>query len=156
VRIAQRTITRPAELGAEPHRPVTDEEFARCEARDEFAMVWRANGHAYGIGAEICAWLAAGDTVVVNGSRAYASHAANLFPQIEIVLVSAAAGILRGRLRMRGREDAGAAEARMARLADGSALLSHAHHEILNEGELDQAGERLLALLLSRSPKPAF
>ena len=60
VRLARRTITRPAGAGGEDHIAATDAQFDEALARGEFALHWRANGHRYGIGREIEQWLAAG------------------------------------------------------------------------------------------------
>ena len=102
VRFAQRVITRDVQAGGEAHAAAVPEDFARREARGEFALVWRANGQAYGITREILAWLAAGDTVVVNGSRAHAAQAIAQFPRLELVLIDASPAVLRPvRLRER-------------------------------------------------------
>src|SRR6185369_620250 len=89
VRFAQRWITRPATAGGEDHRPLSAEQFALMEAAGRFAMAWRANGNAYGIDSEICAWLAQGQTVVVSGSREYLPQALRDFPQLVLVNVTA-------------------------------------------------------------------
>ena len=71
VMIARRAITRPPHPGdAERHVPVTPDAFARLRAAGAFALDWESHGLRYGVGAEVRAWLAAGMTVVANGSRA--------------------------------------------------------------------------------------
>ena len=160
VRFAQRVITRPADGRGEVHLPMATGAFADSEASGRFAMVWRANGHAYGIGREILEWLAAGETVVVNGSRAYAAQAAEEFPSLEQVVIRAGRDTLRRRLLMRGRESEAAVEARLARFdndsVDAAATPAGALSEIRNDGEINVAGEQLLALVLSRMPMAAY
>jgi hypothetical protein len=69
--IARRIITRPCQPGgAEQHLSVTDDGFARLNAAGAFALTWASHGLRHGIGAEVRPWLAAGLSVVANGSRA--------------------------------------------------------------------------------------
>jgi len=143
---AMRTITRNASAGGERHTEVTAEEFEALRAKGAFAMHWRANGFDYGIGSEIVDWLGQGLTVVVSGSRGYLPQVLSEFPEIEVVSVTAAPPTLRARLAARARERAVDIEARLARgaalrLPPGTATI-----EIPNDGDLAQAGERLLAL----------
>lgn len=152
VRFAHRVITRASAAGGEEHSAVTPQEFVLREARSEFVMAWRANGHAYGIGREVLAWLAAGDTVVVNGSRAYAAQAAALFPSMEMVSIEVRPETLRARLQLRARESADAIEARLARLVREWCAPRCTIHRIHNDGELAHAGTRMLALLLALPP----
>jgi ribose 1,5-bisphosphokinase len=147
VRFARRTITRPADAGGERHIAVDREGFERLRAGGAFALCWSANGHCYGIGREIRAWLEAGQTVVVSASRAHLPEALEAFPQAEVALVNASTAVLRARLAARGREAPGEIEARLARatafaLPDGVAAA-----EIVNDGALEDAGRSLLALL---------
>ena len=148
VRFAQRVITREAAPDGEAHAAATSEEFVRREACGEFAMVWRANGQAYGITREILAWLGAGDTVVVNGSRAHAAQAIAQFPRLELVLIDAGPAKLRQRLLARGRESVAAIEARLARNPQAGAGLVACARQIRNDGELETAGAQLLELVL--------
>ena len=117
VRLARRTITRPADAGGEGHVAATEAQFDAAVADGEFALYWRANGHRYGIGREIEQWLAAGQTVVMNGSREYLTVAKAKFPQLEAVHVVASADVLRSRLVRRGREPAHETGSRLTRNA---------------------------------------
>lgn len=144
VRFARRTITRAAQPGGEPHQAVDDDEFDAMLARGAFALDWRANGHRYGIGREIDAWLDEGWTVVVNGSREHLPRAAALYPQVEVVHVVAPDELRRTRLHARAREDAGAIEARLMRQPQVTAPAL----EIENGGELPAAGAALLCFLV--------
>lgn len=143
----QRTITRPAGESGEGHRALTQGEFDRLLAAGAFALHWRAHGRSYGIPRAILDWLAAGKTVVVNGSREHLPAALAEFPHMEIVLVTAAPEVLRERFIRRRRDDAAGIEARLARAALLSIPAGVAFTEIRNEGALEEAGEALLALL---------
>ena len=104
VRIARRVITRSAEAIGEAAHSVSIEQFERLEAERAFALAWRANGLAYGIPAEIDAWLAAGEDVLVNGSRGYLPEARQRYPDLLAVLLTVEQDVLRERLLIRGRE----------------------------------------------------
>jgi len=69
-RRVQRYITRPADAGGETHHAVSEEQFTALVKEDRFCLLWQAHGLSYGIDREILDWLAAGDNVLVNGSRA--------------------------------------------------------------------------------------
>jgi len=147
VRFARRTITRPATAGHEDHASATPQEFDDLLSRGCFAMHWRANGLAYGIGREILGWLADGATVVVSGSREHLPAAMAAFPRIEIVHVTASADVLRQRLASRGREDAAAVESRLARAAAFNLPEGASAVLIRNEGRLEDAGRAFIGCL---------
>lgn len=151
VAFAQRTITRAAQARGEANRRVSAMQFEAERAQGRFAMHWRANGHAYGIGREVRDWLAQGLTVVVNGSRAHLPHAIADFPALEVVHVTAAREALRRRLQARGRETHEQIQHRIER---GEALRLPAAIpciEIRNDAELGEAGRALLGCLLERA-----
>jgi len=147
VRFARRTITRPAAAGHEDHAAATPQEFEDLLSRGCFAMHWRANGLAYGIGREILGWLAEGATVVVSGSREHLPAAMAEFPRIEIVHVTASADVLRRRLASRGREDPAAVESRLARAASFGLPAGARAVMIRNEGRLEDAGRAFIGCL---------
>lgn len=141
--VAHRYITRPADAGGENHVALTREEFVQRRQAGCFALHWESHGLHYGIGREIELWLAQGLSVIVNGSRAHAANLDESCPQAEVVEVTASEAAIRARLLARGREDHAAVEARLARnrqLADCRAAL-----RIMNEGNLDEAAQELLA-----------
>lgn len=117
VRVARRVITRSAEAVGESAEAVSPDVFEQLERSDAFAMSWRANGLAYGIPAQINHWLAAGDDVLVNGSRGYLSQARQRYPDMLAVLLSVRPEVLRQRLLKRNRENLEQIEARLARNA---------------------------------------
>lgn len=115
VRVARRTITRPVGHGAEQHLAVSEYQFDLLAAAGEFVLHWQANGLRYGVGREVLRWLKAGATVVVNGSRLHVGEALTVFPDIEVVHVTASAEACRQRMAIRARDDAAHIEERLAR-----------------------------------------
>lgn len=113
--IARRVITRSAEAVGEDAIGVSPAEFDQQEAAGAFALSWRANGLAYGIPRQIDDWLAAGQDVLVNGSRGYLPQARERYPELLAILLQVDEAALRQRLQARGRESAEQIEARLAR-----------------------------------------
>jgi ribose 1,5-bisphosphokinase len=145
---AHRYITRARSAGGEDHIPLTESEFEQRERYGCFAMSWSSHGLRYGIGTEINSWLGLGLDVVVNGSRAYLEKASAAFAGLVPVLIEASEITLRHRLADRGRENAADREQRIARAAALNSEIDHpALVTIENNAALDQAGNRLLALL---------
>lgn len=116
--IARRVITRSAEAVGEDAVGVSAAEFDQLEADGAFALSWRANGLAYGIPRQIDDWLAAGQDVLVNGSRGYLPEARARYPELQGILLQVDEAALRQRLQARGRESAEQIEARLARSRD--------------------------------------
>lgn len=145
---ARRTITRGADPRGESHRAVTREQFEAERAGGAFAMDWEANGHLYGIGTEVRAWLAQGLTVVVNGSRAHLPQALASFPALKVVHVTAPAETLRARLSVRGRESTHEIACRLERNRSLALPPAVERIEIVNDSALDIAGRRLLSRVL--------
>lgn len=140
----QRQITRPAGAG-EDHGPVTEAEFAAATNRGEFALTWRAHGLAYAIPAQVLTVVAGGGVVVANVSRGVLGQLPGLFANVRVARVTVSAEVRLRRILARGREDAAAAEARVARIDPAP------HHpvdlEIVNDGTLEQASAELLEFL---------
>ncbi|WP_341304929.1 phosphonate metabolism protein/1,5-bisphosphokinase (PRPP-forming) PhnN [Pseudomonas sp. TMP25] len=113
--ITRRVITRSAESVGEDAIGVSPAEFDQQEAAGGFALSWRANGLAYGIPRQIDDWLAAGQDVLVNGSRGYLPTARARYPELQAILLQVDEAALRQRLQARGRESAEQIEARLAR-----------------------------------------
>jgi len=113
--IARRVITRSAEAAGEDAIGVSPAEFDQQEAAGAFALSWRANGLAYGIPRQIDDWLAAGQDVLVNGSRGYLAEARRRYPDLLAILLQVDEAVLRQRLLARGRETLEQIEQRLAR-----------------------------------------
>lgn len=146
VQVARRVITRSAEAVGESAEAVSHDEFDRLERSGAFAMSWRANELAYGIRVQIDHWLAAGEDVLVNGSRGYLEQARQRYPDMLAVLLSVRPEVLRQRLLKRNRETPEQIEARLARNArfedslDDLFLLD-------NSGDLQDSVTKLLQLI---------
>ncbi|WP_375257117.1 phosphonate metabolism protein/1,5-bisphosphokinase (PRPP-forming) PhnN [Citreimonas sp.] len=151
--VVRRAITRPADDGAETHRPMTDAQFDAAAERGAFCLWWPAHGLRYGIPAETLDAVRAGKTRIANLSRAVLPEAARAFPAMVVLHVTASAPVLARRLAARGRET----EAQIARRLD------RADHplpdlpasvqvvELRNDGALDDSVARALALLQPES-----
>ena len=155
---AHRYITRPPDPDplAEHHVPLSEQEFEQRLKAGCLAMHWESHGYRYGIGVEIDQWLALGLDVVVNGSRAYLKQALKRYPELCPVLIRVSLQRLRERLLSRGRETAANIEERLQRAGELDVQMRDVSGLIVigNEGELKDAGERLVALLSGRSPNP--
>jgi ribose 1,5-bisphosphokinase len=154
-RIVRRVITRSAEALGEAARGVSTQQFAEMEAQGAFALSWHANGLSYGIPREIDDWLAAGNDVLVNGSRGHLQNARARYPNMLVVLLTVDQTVLRARLLARGRESVAEIDARLARnarfnkrvLADNDPTL-----RILdNSGALENTVTRLLECIDEQS-----
>ncbi|KAF1012461.1 MAG: Ribose 1,5-bisphosphate phosphokinase PhnN [Pseudomonas fluorescens] len=152
-RLVRRVITRSAEAVGEAAEGVSAQAFAALEARGAFALSWQANGLSYGIPREIDDWLAAGDDVLVNGSRGHLAQTRLRYPSLVVVLLTVDQAVLRQRLLARGRESLADIEARLARNARFSDSLSATPGVFVldNSGPLEHTVERLLALMGGQS-----
>ncbi|ALM87081.1 ribose-phosphate pyrophosphokinase [Bordetella sp. N] len=150
VLIAHRYITRPG--GADEASIYLDpDEHARRAALGCFALHWASHGLAYGIGVEIDAWMAAGITVLVNGSRAYLPQASARYPGLCAVTIRVDAGTLQSRLANRGRESAEDIAARLARAEASFDVPPDCEMVTLdNNGVADDAAAELLAIARRR------
>ncbi len=147
-RIARRVITRSAEAIGEEAQAVSVAEFEQLRRGGAFALDWQANGLHYGIPRQIDDWLAAGDDVLVNGSRGYLSEARKRYPQLQAVLLTVALPVLRERLLARGREPLAEIEARLARNEQFRSAAAQEEALLLdNSGPLGETVERLLHLI---------
>lgn len=147
--IARRVITRSAEAVGEDALALTPAEFEQQEASGAFVLNWRANGLAYGIPRQIDDWLAAGQDVLVNGSRAYLTQARQRYPELMGILLSVDLDVLRQRLLARGRETPQQIEQRLARneLFDTTAAERNGLHVLDNSRQLEHTLDSLLALI---------
>lgn len=144
---ARRAITRPDGAGGEAHEAITWPDFAARRAAGSFLLSWEANGHGYGIPARYGRILDAGAIVVASVSRTVLADAASLRWPVLPIRITAPAPILAERLARRGREDAGAIAERLARAALAEPEFGLAVHEIVNDGTLEDAAGRFLALV---------
>ncbi|PVZ13761.1 MULTISPECIES: phosphonate metabolism protein/1,5-bisphosphokinase (PRPP-forming) PhnN [unclassified Pseudomonas] len=115
VEVVQRVITRSAESRGERALGATPEAFAQMREAGAFALCWRANELWYGIPNTIEACLAAGESVLINGSRGHLPEALARYPDLLPIMLTVAPGVLEERLRGRGRETDEAIESRLMR-----------------------------------------
>jgi ribose 1,5-bisphosphokinase len=143
--LARRAITRPAGSGGEDHEALTEDQFADRVAQGAFLFHYRAHGLAYGIPRTVLEDVAAGRTVLFNGSRAALPAARAACPAVEVVMVTAPAPVLAARLAARGREDAAEIAARLAR--GGALSVPEGARVVVNDGTVAQGIDRLEAAL---------
>jgi len=110
----RRYITRPADAGGEEHVSLSPKEFFVRSDLGLFALQWESHGLRYGIGMDINDRLEQGQTVVVNGSRAYLPQAARLYPSLIPLLITVRPDALRARLEARNRETPAEIEERLS------------------------------------------
>jgi ribose 1,5-bisphosphokinase len=150
-RVVRRVITRSAEAVGEAALGVSKQQFAEMEDRGDFALSWHANGLAYGIPREIDDWLAAGDDVLVNGSRGHLQNTRERYPDVIVLLLTVDQAILRQRLLARGRESVVEIDQRLARNARFNERLladsEPAVHLLDNSGALEYTVESLLVCI---------
>ncbi|ARP91706.1 phosphonate metabolism protein/1,5-bisphosphokinase (PRPP-forming) PhnN [Bordetella genomosp. 9] len=148
--IAHRYITRPSGPD-EASVALAEDEFERRANLGCFALQWRSHGLCYGIGVEIDAWMAAGITVLVNGSRAYLPQACARYPALCAVEVTVDPAMLRQRLLGRGRESGSDIEARLTRATAAFDVPAGCECIALdNNGAPQDAASRLLDIVRSR------
>ncbi|MCC5971981.1 MAG: phosphonate metabolism protein/1,5-bisphosphokinase (PRPP-forming) PhnN [Pararhodobacter sp.] len=111
----RRVITRAAQPGGEPFEGVSEAEFQRRLAADEFVLHWRAHDLAYGLPRTGFTPLAEGRDVLFNGSRAMLKQAAQAFPGLCVIHITAPPEVLAARLAARGRESGAQIAERLAR-----------------------------------------
>lgn len=144
--IVRRVITRPSALGGEDFDGVTQAEFERRKAAGDFALDWRAHGLSYGLPAATLALRDEGRDLLVNGSRAALEQARGVFPDLEVIRITAPSSVLMERLLARGRETREEIEARVLRQSyDVPAGLPVT--DIRNDGPLDDAIAGFLAAI---------
>lgn len=157
LRIAARHITRRAGSGGEDHIALTPDAFRQQRDDGRFALHWQANNRHYGIGVEIDQWLAAGDMVLVNGSRAHLDEArARYGRQLVPVLLYVDPDQQRRRLLERGRETTEEIDRRIERSRRLQAELGQRFATIRNDGTLGHATDQLLAIIRDHLPDEAL
>ena len=109
----RREITRKPE--SEDSIEITPETFEARLAAGQYAFAWRAHGLGYGIPAAVAEDVAAGRSVVFNGSRAVAADMLDKHERFLVVHVTVPHALLVERLAHRGREGPGDIERRVAR-----------------------------------------
>lgn len=114
VQLVRRTITRAPELGGEDYDAITPEAFAEAAARHAFCVHWGAHGLFYGLPAALRDEVATGAECLANLSRGALLDAAQIFPRMVVLHITASPDVLAQRLKARGRETPQDIEKRLA------------------------------------------
>lgn len=150
--IVRRVITRPSALGGEDFEGISQAEFDQRKAAGAFALDWRAHGLSYGVPTETVALRNTGRDLLLNGSRAALERARDVFPDLEVIRITAPSSVLMDRLLARGRETRAEIEARIQRQSyDVPAGLRVT--DVRNDGPLDEAIGRFLTVLDGDEPQ---
>jgi phosphonate metabolism protein PhnN/1,5-bisphosphokinase (PRPP-forming) len=139
-RFVRRVITRPADAGGEDHEAVSEAEFTQRR----FALAWSAHGLRYGIPLDVADDLARGRVVIANVSRGVIEEAAARFP-VQVVEVTASAGILAKRLAARARETAEDIAKRLVR--DVAIPRGVGVDKVVNDGTPEEAASHFMTVL---------
>ena len=76
--------------------------FARRRDTGAFAFWWEAHGLSYGVPASVLDHVAAGATVIFNGSRAALPAIRAAHPDLQVIVITAPPEVLATRLAERG------------------------------------------------------
>jgi ribose 1,5-bisphosphokinase len=102
--VVRRVITRSPELGGEDYDAVSVAEFEELVETGALAIHWGAHGLFYGIPRNVMDQLNAGRDCLVNFSRKSLAEAAERFPRLLVLNITADPETLSQRLAARGRE----------------------------------------------------
>jgi ribose 1,5-bisphosphokinase len=147
-----RLVTRAA-TAAEDHLTISEADFAQAVSGGDFAFWWDAHGVKYALPASIEGDIRAGQTVVCNVSRGVISALRLRYARLVVVLVTAPADVLAGRLSARGRATDGDLAQRLGRNAPPLAEFAP-DHVIENVGDIADGAARLVAAITGALPAP--
>lgn len=139
----RRVITRPSDGVTEDHIAVTETQFRTMVEAGAFAVHWQAHGLNYGIPATTLDELAAGTSLIVNGSREHLAEFARTYDKLIVLHVTASPEIIASRLAARGRESAEDIMRRMARQTQDWQIGLQVE-TIDNSGDLHDAAHRFV------------
>jgi ribose 1,5-bisphosphokinase len=140
----RRVVTREASIHEE-NTPISAVEFEQAVSRGDFALHWDAHGLRYGVPRSIVGDLDAGHAVVVNVSRTIIAAARRTFTNVIVVLITAPAEILAGRLAARSRSSDGKLDDRIRRSVDLPDSVPDA--TISNTGRAEDHARELLRMI---------
>jgi ribose 1,5-bisphosphokinase len=147
-----RLVTRAASA-AEDHLTILEADFAQAVSRGDFAFWWEAHGLKYALPASIDGDIRAGRTVVCNVSRGIVAALRLRYARLGVVLVTAPAEVLAGRLSARDRASDGDLAQRLGRGAPSPTEFAP-DHVIENVGDIADGVTRLLAAITGALPAP--
>ncbi|MEL6679351.1 MAG: phosphonate metabolism protein/1,5-bisphosphokinase (PRPP-forming) PhnN, partial [Pseudomonadota bacterium] len=99
--LVRRVITRDPDQGGEDYDAVAVADFRRRAASGAFALHWQAHGLHYGIPRQVLTRLAGGVDCLANLSRKVLLEAADVFPTLLVLNVTARPETLAERLAAR-------------------------------------------------------
>lgn len=146
IQFVTRMITRPAQSGGEAHREIDETTFDRLVACGDYALGWRAHGLGYLLPKSVDEGIAAGSTLVANGSRRVFQVAANRYQNLVIVNITAPRAVLAERLAARGRESRADIEARLARRVEEPTVKGRIF-QIVNDRTVEEGADALISAL---------
>ena len=144
--LVRRVITRPPSPGGEVHDAVTAAQFRALVAEGAFALHWEAHGLSYGIPITLRYQLGKGTDCLANLSRHALERAAEVFPRLTVLHITARPETLARRLVLRARETETDIAARLAQ-ADKPLPAGLDVHHLANDGPLSDTVARAVALL---------
>lgn len=148
------TVYFPRRVITRPPSPSEDNDYLPPQAFNEalehgmFAFWWDAHGLRYAIPIVADEEIAAGKTVVCNGSRSSVEGLRHRYANLFAVLIDAPAEVLKARLTARGRSSDGSLEQRLERNAALAGLVFDA--AIDNVASPEEGAAKLLAIIKTR------
>ncbi len=142
----RRTVTRTSNAAHEAHDTMSSAAFDRAEQDGQFAITWRAHGHAYGWPIAIAGHLTSGGAAIANGSRRSVDAIRARFERVQFINLTVSEAELRRRLEDRGRSTDSAVDDRLAeslafRIAGADVV------DVDNSGPIQDAGKSTLAVM---------
>ena len=138
LQLVRRVITRAPELGGEDYDSVTVPTFRKVAADGAFCVHWRAHDLHYGIPMQILSDVRDGGCVLANFSRKALRRAAEVFPTVKVLNITATPNVISARLMARGRETTDEVAARLA-VAQKPLPKGFDVATISNDGPLEEA-----------------
>ena len=146
IHLVRRVITRAPDLGGEIYDAVSVTEFQAMVENGAFAVHWRAHGLHYGVPVTVKYQVNKGTDCLANFSRKVLADAAEAFPTLVVLNITARPETLAARLSARGREPKDEIAKRLSQaekpLPEGLDVIS-----LTNDGPLIQTVARATALL---------
>ncbi|MEM1078181.1 MAG: phosphonate metabolism protein/1,5-bisphosphokinase (PRPP-forming) PhnN [Pseudomonadota bacterium] len=119
LRLQRRVITRAPDLGGEDYDAVTPVRFDQMVVEGAFCVHWGAHTLRYGIPVAALDQVRAGHACLANFSRSALREAAQVFPALTVLNLTASPETLAARLAARGRETPEVIAARLAQAGKG-------------------------------------
>jgi ribose 1,5-bisphosphokinase len=142
----RRLVTRQADVSAEDHDTLSEKEFHEGAARGSFMLHWQAHGLGYAIPRSVEEAIAAGKVAAINVSRNILHAAAERYPDLVIVEITADPELRIKRIEARGREDLSSVKTRALRQT--APYPGHVTKFCIeNNGTLEQAVAQFVAIL---------